>query len=653
MSQSLSKSWRWLLALLLIVGLLAITANLHNWPVTLTAIILASILLVPSQRIAGKINQIPRKTFSYLIIIIVLVMLMSQCMVLTQLPIAVYHDPFRLLHQSLQLAHGHFSWHSSTYFWRYPNNAVPAILLSHWFVLTNLLGISANFSLMVLQLLMLDGFIILAIVTGWQLSHRQSIVLVITAFCALTPFAYTYFLNVTYTDLPNMLILLVVLRTIFLWQGYSGRRRTINFIMLIILSTLAMMIKGNFIVIVPAIILTICTCQLWQKARRQAILPLIAILIGILLSLPAGKVMQQEAHFRPNSSYQFPTIAWVAMGLNQSTSGTYSGHDVNQLIAQPNKGARQRSAKRVIARRLKKAGFLGTAKLFMAKDGIMMNVTDISQWYSGGHRQAPAWWLKYGLFIETALSLLYQTAWATLILDVFWRLIHWSPSSDANDLAIIFAVTTALGYLSFHIFLWEVEGRYGQVMVPILFVLLASQPRSRHQQLNWSYPLIMMAASLICAGMVTHYHKPLKAVRNVNTNANVVASQRSQLSRQYQTRPLQLAPGETITQQVRLNGPAQQFFILVADHSQLKVQLFNLQTGQHYRLTQQQQDFLVLNHPLSAGTYQIVIKNQSKNQQPLAIIHTDGYRLAKQALIRNGFPENNSSLIYTIWRSPK
>lgn len=653
MTQSLSKCWRWLLALLLIVGLLATTTDIRNWSITVTAIILANILLVPSQRIAGKVNQIPTKKFCSLIGIILLVMLIGQCLILIELPISVYHDPFRLLHQSLQLAHGQLSWHSSTYFWRYPNNVIPAILLSRWLVLTNLLGMSANLSLMLLQLLMLDGFIILAIVTGWQLSHRQSIVLAIGAFCALTPFAYTYFLNVTYTDLPNMLILLVILRMIFLWRRYSRRRRVAYLIMLIILSTLAMMIKGNFIVIAPAIILTICTRKLWQRPWRQLIVPLMAIIIGILLSLPAGKIMQQEAHFSQNSNYQFPTTAWVAMGLNQKTAGSYSEHDVEQMIAQPNKEERQRSAKKAIKRRIKKAGFLGIIKLFMSKDSVMLNVTDISQWYSGGHRQAPAWWLRHGLFIETALSLLYQTGWATLILDVIWRLIHWSPSGNINDLVIILAVTTALGYLGFHIFLWEVEGRYGQILVPLLFVLLASQSRSKHQQLNWSYPLIMMAASLICAGIATHYHKPLRAVQSVSANADVVAAQRSQLSSQYHAKPIFLAHGETITQQVQLNGSAQQLFILVADHSKLNVQLFNLQSGQHYRLTQQQQDFLVLNHHLSAGTYQIVIRNHSDNRQPLAITHTDGYHLANQPLIRNGFPENNSSLIYTAWQSPK
>ncbi|MBM6453070.1 hypothetical protein JM953_16035, partial [Lacticaseibacillus paracasei] len=112
-----------------------------------------------------------------------------------------------------------------TYFWRYANNVPLAYLLSLWLRLTQLVGLSTNLSVHLLSILVLDSFIALALHTIWQFSQRASLLVVAFGFFALSPFAYTYYLQVFYSDLPTMLVLLIIIRSLLNWSQKTSRQR--------------------------------------------------------------------------------------------------------------------------------------------------------------------------------------------------------------------------------------------------------------------------------------------------------------------------------------------------------------------------------------------------------------------------------------------
>ncbi len=100
---------------------------------------------------------------------------------------------------------------------------------------------------------MLDTFIVLVLYTAYQLTRRNSTVVGLFSFFALTPFAYTYYLQVFYSDLPSMLILVIVLRIIWRWSTKSTMQKFISGSGLVISILVGALIKPNIVVIIPAI----------------------------------------------------------------------------------------------------------------------------------------------------------------------------------------------------------------------------------------------------------------------------------------------------------------------------------------------------------------------------------------------------------------
>ncbi|MFD1484267.1 hypothetical protein ACFQ5J_03355 [Lacticaseibacillus baoqingensis] len=191
-----------LLALCLIIGS---CANLRG-TTGIAVALLAAAMLGTISLLAPAIAKWPLKWIVISMLLGALVMLGVQIALVNVMPVSVYHDPYRVIAQADHLAAGHWDW-PTTYFGRYPNNVPLTYLLSRWLLLGQLVGLSTNAAVQLLSLIILDGFIALMLLTVWQMAHRKSLLLGTFAFLVLTPFAYTYYLQVFYSDLPMMLLL--------------------------------------------------------------------------------------------------------------------------------------------------------------------------------------------------------------------------------------------------------------------------------------------------------------------------------------------------------------------------------------------------------------------------------------------------------------
>lgn len=629
-----------ILILCLLIGSIGNLTSVLGVPALLVVVLLGAGLYFG----APRLDHLSTRQLRWGIGLGLLAMLVAQVVVLHVMPNTVYHDPYRVLSQADQLAAGHMTW-DITYFWRYANNVPLAYLLSLWLRLTQLVGLSTNLSVHLLSILVLDSFIALALHTIWQLSQRASLLVVAFGFFALSPFAYTYYLQVFYSDLPTMLVLLIIIRSLLNWSQKTSRQRWFAGSGLVIAVMLGAMLKPNLVVLLPALLivgLILARQHLWRQAKLT--LPILLIVLGFGLSLPATKVIDVAANYQPRTAFSFPATNWILMGYNQHSNGGYSGKDVGRAIKQPSQAARQRYNLKTIPKRIKTLGVVGVIRLWVVKLGIVFNVQGIQRWYNGGFRAAPSWYSNHAGFYQGLTVIGYVAAtllmWGALML----KLLRWRPDlTDPHQILALLAVTTALGYLAFHTLLWEVEPRYGQAILPLLWVALAAIPRqasqSRPRWANQASLLNGATALLVAFGAagVLGAQLPQK---------QVIAAQRSQLSVQYHAKPKTVTPGTVLAEVVDVNAPANYFSVQTHAGSQVQVTLTNLVTGQHYRLTMAG-SVARLHHQLAAGQYRITVQNLTTRGQQVDVTHTYHYQLAAHPLTVNGQSQPTASLIYT------
>ncbi|OUC72324.1 hypothetical protein [Lacticaseibacillus paracasei] len=629
-----------ILILCLLIGSIGNLTSVLGVPALLVVVLLGAGLYFG----APRLDHLSTRQLRWGIGLGLLAMLIAQVVVLHVMPNTVYHDPYRVLSQADQLAAGHMTW-DITYFWRYANNVPLAYLLSLWLRLTQLVGLSTNLSVHLLSILVLDSFIALALHTIWQLSQRASLLVVAFGFFALSPFAYTYYLQVFYSDLPTMLVLLIIIRSLLNWSQKTSRQRWFAGSGLVVAVMLGALLKPNLVVLLPALLivgLILARQHLWRQAKLT--LPILLIVLGFGLSLPATKVIDVAANYQPRTAFSFPATNWILMGYNQHSNGGYSGKDVGRAIKQPSQAARQRYNLKTIPKRIKTLGVVGVIRLWVVKLGIVFNVQDIQRWYNGGFRAAPSWYSNHAGFYQGLTVIGYVAAtllmWGALML----KLLRWRPDlTDPHQILALLAVTTALGYLAFHTLLWEVEPRYGQAILPLLWVALAAIPRqasqSRPRWANQASLLNGATALLVAFGAagVLGAQLPQK---------QVIAAQRSQLSVQYHAKPKTVTPGTVLAEVVDVNAPANYFSVQTHAGSQVQVTLTNLATGQHYRLTMAG-SVARLHHQLAAGQYRITVQNLTTRGQQVDVTHTYHYQLATHPLTVNGQSQPTASLIYT------
>ncbi len=213
------------------------------------------------------------------------------------------------------------------------------------------------------------------------------------------------------------------------------------------------------------------------------------------------------------------------------------------------------------------------------KLGIVLNVQGIQRWYNGGFRAAPSWYSNHAGFYQGLTVIGYVAATSCSCGGALMlKLLRWRPDlTDPHQILALLAVTTALGYLAFHTLLWEVEPRYGQAILPLLWVALAAIPRqarqSRPRWANQASLLNSATALLVAFGAagVLGAQMPQK---------QVIAAQRSQLSVQYHAKPKTVTPGTVLAEVVDVNAPANYFSVQIHAGSQVQVTLTTLATGQ-------------------------------------------------------------------------
>ncbi|ANZ65336.1 hypothetical protein AYR62_15465 [Secundilactobacillus paracollinoides] len=579
------------------------------------------------------------------------IILLVQLLILHFLPATVYHDPYRVLNQAELLSRGHLTWTHSIYFYRSPNNAPLAILLSYWIKLFAMIHLSTFVAVHFLSILLLDGLIALIISLVRQYTTRNYSVLATMLFFIFSSFAYTYYLQVFYSDLPILFTLALVFFVVARWTHLSTLKKIVLGAAIFLAVMLGQIVKPNLIVLAVAIVLVGGWLLIRQRKQFVKLLvPFVLMLGGFAASVPVTHVMEQTSHFSESTKYEIPTTHWIEMGYNPNTYGRISGADVKKLDALPTKAARQAYLNKAFPARLKKLGIVGIVKQWAVKLGILLNVGNVQAAYTGGFIQAPASYQKIAAPVKTLSSALMRASIILLYVEVLLSSVALiRRQATLPNTAFVLALVTAVGYLAFHTLLWETESRYGQALIPMLFLLsTVKRPAIKSLTPKTTRFRVFSTVAFLAVVAAAYITSPLTLIDNIQ----LVSGQLGQLSIQYKALLTAVKPHQAVTQELQLNHSASRFIVSTAPKAHLTGQLINLKTKHAYQLAAGPKSLLV-HHVLAKGKYIIKISNNTTKTQKLQISRMYDYKLAPYPVKLNNQLHPSWSLIYQATRAVK
>lgn len=636
----------------LFIGMMSNLFDLHNPSTSALVILLSTSIILIYYFYRNRLQLSQRLLKKWLVVDLSLIFII-QLLVLHFLPASVFHDPFRVLSQAELISHHQCNWSTSTYFWRYPNNVSLVFLLAKWLQLTNVLNLTTNTSLHLLSIIFLDSFIGLTLLIAIKKAAHSMFSLLLMLFFLISPFAYTYYLQVFYSDLPILLFLLITFIILERWSRLTHYQKIIAGLILFIMMFIGQLIKPNLIVIVVAIgIFGLALLLASQKASRIIIIPLTIMIIGIGAAFPAARTIQSDIHYSQKSQYTMPTLNWIWMSYNPHHKGTYVSSDVQRMNRLPNKTARSNYLKTALIKRLRKLGPIGIVARWFSKLWILLNVGNIQTSYTAGLIEVPAWYRSWQEPASLIGAIIMRTAFTLLYLNGIFACVTLLKKSFRQQPSIpILATIVSVGYVAFHVLVWETESRYGQVLLPLLLFICISEtpqiqlPVVHSLQFRRWQRLCLSSLLAVCVGaigfVVINYHSIL------SPHAPIIATQSSELSMQYHTRLQTINKGTTVSQKIRLTQPASNIALFMPAAKSFNARLVNSQTGRRYSFISSNHRFRV-NRSLSAGTYTIIVTSRQNHNSNLEITQTINYHLAPYPLKVNNQIKQHSSFIYVV-----
>ncbi|MFL1696226.1 hypothetical protein ACJQWY_05445 [Weissella kandleri] len=641
-----------LLAIILMIG---VVSNIIN-PFSVFTIFGSFLLIWLGYSLKTRIDSWSKRQVNIYVLSALLLMLIGQLLVLKYLPMTVYHDPFRVYTQAEYLTRHSGSWGLTTYFWRYPNNATLAIILSWFIKLGHMVGLTTTGVLHGLSLVSYDGLVVSLLIMAKKWSARRSHQVFLVTFLAVLPLSYSYFIQVFYSDTPVILCLAWIMFIVLQWPTFSTNGRRIAGAILPFLVLIGQIIKPNLIVFLIAVILYASWIFWTQRVQFKQIvlIPLILVVVGFGLAGPVKQVILNSQDYQANERYELPPTSWIYMGLNQKHNGAYAGSDVHAVLKLADKEARNDYFNSAIPTRLKTYTPFSYLAHVVGKIGILLSSAKLPQAYVGGHVNAPKWYQEHQAVIYYGEAVLQQTLWLTLYLVVLGRGISsFKNTWDGNKVRIrqsMLAALVILGYSAFHGLIWETEARYGLILIPVLIMLLwiSEAPTSEWRSELFSSgklngrsitPLALVGIGLIGLSI---------GIQGFEQKKVVTVAQRSQLSEQYGALVKEMPAHTTLKQKVPVKTEITDLTVQIPSDSQVEGEMINLKNQEHHRLVKLDKNngsFLVNTEALAAGDYQILLKNLTSEGQPVWIVELPDYKLAPDAIRGT----KDTSLIYTFY----
>ncbi|MFT8872431.1 MAG: hypothetical protein ABF868_09065 [Sporolactobacillus sp.] len=356
----------------------------------------------------------------------------------------------------------------SSYFFRYPNNIFPMLLLAAlgW------LGTP--------QLLFYQIVNIVAIAASQYMVYQfvrrrcgQGVALA-CLFAAVFAFPLIGYAPIVYTD---TLPLPFAMAALCLMTNSSGELKTHGCNVWLVSLTVAVcfMLKGTLIVLPIAYALVLLLfAGGWRKFF--SLLPLITCLVFhfIFFTMIYDFGLVDHAQISKNA---FPIAHWILMGENEWTYGKYEQRDVDTthrlMISEPKAAVTQQLLNET-RERIMKRGFLGNLHFWMEK--LAMTWTDGTFYVVNVLRRLPEHPPLFRAFLFNGLTAFFVQAMARMALIVL-AVGFFSAACRSRKCLLsasdCFMMLTCIG-LFFFLCIWETRSRYLVSAIPYFIILAAS-----------------------------------------------------------------------------------------------------------------------------------------------------------------------------------
>ncbi|SFV41759.1 hypothetical protein LAC1533_2333 [Ligilactobacillus acidipiscis] len=652
---------RCLIILALIYLSIGTWANIYNASSPLNSLVLLPLIIIGPllfKMVYSCINGLTVSQLKKAILFSFAIMILVQLYVLIAMPATVYHDAFRTVQQAEQISTGDIDW-TSTYFLRNPNNVPIVVFLGQWFKFTNFLGLSPNVALSVLKLLIFDGMIVTILAILKEIKGDLKLSAMAAIFFLLSPYSYTYNIQVFYTDTPIFLACAVTVLILLKWQERKNsldksKQGKLLLFPLFGACLLAQIIKPNFLIFAIAALITTILLYFFQRLSLKKILaPLVTIILAIGLAFPAGKLVNASVDYHYHQSYELPTLHWVEMGLNAKSYGMYSVQDTKRTLKIKNLKKRQTAAKKVIKQRVKKLGFFDLNKLWVTKMGILLKVNYYNQAYTGGFVQSPSWFQKHQRWWSATADIMLRCSFIFLYSQALLALVNEFKKHQTAGL-IIFLLLVINGYLTAHMLFWEAEERYGQVIFPLLVTVIGLDLSSSVQSFTFVKTkrwLVLRVLSLIAVIIFVGGNYLVLNKKQIQGLPVITVAQRSQLSDQYHAKVVWLEPGEYVTQNMWVKSQNNYFSFLKAPGSRASAILTNIDKSVSYNVTPGHLKFK--QNKFEPGKYQLRLYNATSRRQPVWLVRTHHYQLGQEPANISEPDWGKRTLIYLFGQTQK
>ena len=584
----------------------------------------------------SKLIDLISQNAKKLTIIAFVLLIIFQLLIVTFFKASVYHDPFRVLYQADLLSHHNFNWNDSTYFSHCPNNIPLVYLLAQWFKFTQIFNLPTNWALNLLCIITVDIFIALVVAIIKQVSGKWMSCLKVTIFFLITPLAYSYLLQVFYSDILLLISVCGIWLALVMWPNAVKVKKILFTVLIFLCGLLGMLTKPSIVVLIVSLGVT---AFLFRK-KNGLVFPAIALIVGISTAPILNQQIVNEVHFSIETKYKLPVNTWIYMGLNNQTSGTYARKDINR-IENLSEANRFKDTNKLIAQRVKKLNPIGIVKQWVSKIEICENVGTVQGAYMSGNYCAPAWFVKWQPIVSVIVSVIFRS----LIILIMLRIIKICVMNDATiSWLVLLTKLTILGFIAFYSIVWETECRYGLILLPLYLILIAIPMHKRQAHCQKYHSAQIIFNGLIFGFLLLNLFMQ-NVFANINNFSGVITAQNSQLSSYYKAKLTQLAPHTTISEQVQLTGQANDFSVIVPKNSKVKVEL--IFPNNETKCLDKRNGYAYYHGTIKSGRYQIRILNETAQTQTCTVIAPSSYKLAKYP-IKGDIKIKNGYLVYSF-----
>ncbi|WP_223804609.1 permease [Lactococcus protaetiae] len=361
-----------------------------------------------------------------------------------------------------QLVQGNFNW--SEWILQYKNLVPLTILYSVFMRVGQFLHIGFNPIFLAYNIALLLGSVILIISTLWHKNPRAATFAALLS--TIIPAFYSFIIQVGYTDGASIFALALLL--------FFFECRRLNWWKLLIIALVfayGYLMRPNLIIaLVALVIIGLFTYKTHRNIYRKVIQLFIASIVGLLLAIGAGKVLDANYHYNSANLDEFPIAHWIYMGLNQQKFGEYNRADRSYTLHHIGFSSAQSADISGIATRL--ASYNPETFIFhlfvkygiLWREGTFQTLTD----YQKSYIFAPKFYLEHISAIRLIFQVFSKALVALFLLAVALRLLS---NKKLTKNSFLFALLTIFGISLFHTLIWEVKTRYQFMTFGLLFFI--------------------------------------------------------------------------------------------------------------------------------------------------------------------------------------